>query len=142
MTNDNIALADYLPGDKLNRVLLAIRSARSCTDKNGRLYADLKVGDWSGSKPAKLWKVSEAEMPVIIKASFIEITGDIDSTEKFAGGIQVRDYKVVSAPDDISHFLPQPFASNREYKKRLRDLIQTVRDREIYNVLKLFFGPV
>jgi 3'-5' exoribonuclease len=141
MPNDNYPLADYHPGDKLNRVLLAVRSAKACTDKNGKGYADLRVGDWSGSRIAKVWKVSEAEMAALVKASFVEITGDIDTNEQFAGDIRVNQYTIVAQPDDISNFIPQPGAANREHKKHLREIIQTVRDKELYNVLRLVFGP-
>ncbi len=136
---DYYPIADYAPGERFHSLVLAIRSVKSGTSKNGAPYADLRLGDWSGTRSAKLWKITDAEIAALSQAEFLEINGEVDASERFAGDLCVHRYAIAPTPDDITPYIEQPPASNKDSQQRFVKLVKGIDDGELYNVLKRIF---
>jgi 3'-5' exoribonuclease len=140
MLTERCPINAFQPGDKFERVIVAVRSVRGGIDRNGKPYADLKVADWSCSRSAKIWKVTESEINALTKADFLEITGLVDNSEQFSGQFTINRYAIAPVPDDITEFLEIPPPTNREYRDRFLKLIKSVGDTELRTTLRTVFG--
>jgi 3'-5' exoribonuclease len=140
MLTERCPLAEYRPGDRFEALLVAVRGVRAGVDKNNHSFADVKVADWSGSRSAKFWKITDAEINALFKAEFLEITGQVDASEKYSGDFTVNRYAIAITPDDITPFLENPPQNNREYRERFAKLVKSIGDRELRIVLRQVFA--
>ena len=140
MYTERCPLKEFAPGDRFEGLIVAVRTVRGGIDKNGKPFADVKIADWSASKSAKIWKVTESEIHALTKADFLEITGQVDASEHYSGQFTINRYSIAPVPTDITEFLEHPPASNREYKDRFLKLVKSVTDPELRAVLRQMFG--
>ncbi len=137
---ERVPLAQLDPGNHLDGYLVAVRSASVKVVGTGKSLLEVKIGDSSGHRIAKRWEPDEDMVSDISGAAFIELWGDVESSERYAGEIKIAKYRCVPTPSDVSDFIEKPNESNRHYQRRFSDLIKTVGDPELNAVLRKMFG--
>ena len=125
-------------GERINEIYLC-KSKQAAMTKNGKPYDNVILQDKTGTLDAKIWDVGSVGIEEFEAMDYIAITGDITS---FQGNLQCsikRARKVGEGEYDPADYLPTSENSVDDMQSQLRDLINSVKNPYLSQLLKKLF---
>ena len=131
-------LAHLREGDSFLNGVWRLSNTAHRVGKNS-MFLTCQLGDSSGARSAKAWKVTSEQFDSIKDAPFIRASGRVDSTPGYAGQIILDSFVALVSVDDPDRFeMPLPGA-HKAHRSRFRELISSVRRDELQLLLKQIF---
>ena len=125
-------------GDRVNGIYLC-KQKQAATTKNGKPYENLILQDKTGVIDGKIWDPNSLGIDDFDALDYIEIMGDVTS---FAGAMQLnikRARKAGEGEYDPADYLPTSENSVDDMQSQLRDLINSVKNLYLSQLLKKLF---
>jgi len=133
------SLAQLREGDTFANGTWRLSDVQLRQSKNGP-YMTCQLGDSTGTKPAKAWKVSEGQVETMKDAPFVRASGRVDTNPSYAGQIILEAFAAVADVEDASLYeIPLP-ADWKAHQIRFRELLSSVRREELRALLKEIFA--
>jgi len=134
----NLFTTEYKPGDKvLDQFVLKRKEIRNT--KSGSLFLSLNFSDREGELSAKKWETTQIEFDNLEEGKVYEVSGECDS---YQGKIQLVVYSMKKINDleiRVEDFLPQSQFSFEELKKRILEVLESIKDEDYSKILKFIF---
>ena len=135
---DSPLLAQLREGDTFRNGIYRLSNVLLRTGKSGQ-FVTCQIGDASGTRQAKAWKVSPEEFEALKDAPYIKASGRVDGAP-YAGQIILDLYAALSGVDNAERFeMPLP-GEHRAHQTRFWELVASVRRTELKALLKQVFG--
>ena len=131
-------LNELAEGDRISAVYLC-KKAATLTTKNGKEYMSLTLMDKTANTDAKIWEPNSEGIGDFSEMDYIHVTGDVTV---FNSAIQVNIRRLRRADDgeyDPSDYLPMSPYDNDGMYNQLRNVIDTVKNPYLNELLKSFF---
>ncbi len=125
-------------GERISEVYLC-KSKQTAMTKNGKPYDNVVLQDKTGTLDAKIWDVGSVGIEEFEAMDYIAITGDITS---FQGNLQCsikRARKVGEGEYDPKDYLPVSERDVDEMYREVMDLISSVNNPYLSQLLHRFF---
>lgn len=139
---DNITkkyLSDLTIGEKTD-IVLVVKDKQERKTKKGDPYLALKLGDKSGEINANFWDSFQAVKDKIVIDSFVSFAVEVG---EFQGKKQLTIKKaepVDSSKVDLGDYLPKTTKDIEKMYAHLIEIIKTVQDPDLKNLLDAFFA--
>lgn len=131
-------LNELVEGDRISAVYLC-KKAAMLTTKNGKEYMSLTLMDRSANADAKIWEPNSEGIGDFDELDYIHITGEVTV---FNGAIQINIRRLRKADDgeyDPADYLPMSPYDNDGMYNQLKNVIETVKNPFLNQLLKSFF---
>ena len=110
---------------------LMVRGAERKTDKNGREYVDLNLGDRTGEINAKIWnwdglrELPEAGKPILLRGGVQEYNGRLQ--------LRIEKWRMAEAGDslEIGDLVPAAPRTPAEMKREIRETVDTFASEKL-----------
>ncbi len=110
---------------------LMVRGAERKTDKNGREYVDLNLGDRTGEINAKIWnwdglrELPEAGKPILLRGGVQEYNGRLQ--------LRIEKWRMAEAEDplEIGDLVPAAPRTPAEMKREIRETVDTFASEKL-----------
>ncbi|RYG68177.1 HD domain-containing protein [bacterium] len=96
------------------------------------------VADQTGSRQVKCFDKPALPLEALHSAEFVRCDGKVGVGD-FQGQISLENLQIVSAPADLSRFEMPMHGSFRAHQTRFNDLVRSVRNPDLYALLKEIF---
>ncbi len=126
-------------GEKISEIYLC-KYKQSALTKAGKPYDNVVLQDKTGTLDAKIWNPGSVGIDEFDAMDYVAVTGDITS---FNGNLQLsiaRVRKVHESEYDPKDYLPTSNYNIDEMYKELTDLMATVKNTYLKELLNRFFG--
>jgi len=131
-------LAQLRAGDTFSNGVWRLSQVVLRPGKNGS-YLTCQLGDSSGTRAAKAWKVSSEAFETLKDAPFVRASGRVDSNPDYAGQIILDAFSPVADVENSSRYeMPLPGAW-KSHQTRFWELLLSVRREELKALLKEIF---
>jgi len=132
-------LAQLREGDTFSNGVWRLSDVQLRQGKNGA-FMTCQLGDSTGTKPAKAWKVSGEQVETMRDAPFVRASGRVDANPAYAGQIILEVFAAVADVADASLYeMPLP-ADWKAHHIRFRELLASVRREELRALLRAVFA--
>lgn len=131
-------IKEYKEGDRIFDIYLC-KHKQSAVTKNGKPYVNVILQDKTGTVDAKIWEPNNAGIEEFDALDYIEVYGDVNN---FQGALQVNVKRVRVCREgeyDPANYLPVSRRSNDEMYGELLELIQSVKNTYMKQLLQAFF---
>lgn len=131
-------LNELAEGDRISAVYLC-KKAATLTTKNGKEYMSLTLMDKTANTDAKIWEPNSEGISDFDELDYIHVTGDVTV---FNGAVQVNIRRLRKADDgeyDPSDYLPMSPYDNDGMYNQLKNVVDTVKNTYLHQLLKGFF---
>ncbi len=131
-------IKDYKESDRMYDVYLC-KHKQSAVTKNGKPYDNVILQDKTGTIDAKIWDPNNAGIEDFDSMDYIEVYGDVTS---FQGALQVNVKRVRKCKEgeyDPAEYLPVSKFKAEDMMKELLDLIGSVKNPYLHQLLEAFF---
>jgi 3'-5' exoribonuclease len=136
-----IAIRDLEDGQRV-RGVYAVRGRELRRKKNGDPWLRMTVGDATGTAEAVCWDDAEVRYALCASGTPVHVSGVFENSERWGAKIKVTELRAAEedefAIDDLA--IGSEVSAER-LESDLRDLLETVQDRELRELLDLFFAP-
>ncbi|MEO6728925.1 MAG: HD domain-containing protein [Candidatus Dojkabacteria bacterium] len=108
-----------------------INDVEVLSDKNGKAYANLTIGDKTGKLPAKIWadKLDYVDKRALKAGNLINISGKID---EFKGALQINIYDVKQVDEaKMEDFLESSIYDADEMYKEVTDYAEKIERKDL-----------
>jgi 3'-5' exoribonuclease len=123
------------------RGVFAVRGRELRRKKNGEPWLKMIVGDASGTAEAVCWEKAEAHYAVCGSGTAIHVTGVFEISERWGAKIKVAEIRAAAEGEyAIEDLAVESDVSIERLEADLRDLLATVQNPELRELLKVFFG--
>jgi 3'-5' exoribonuclease len=138
--NGRPSIRELEAGQRVTAVF-AVRERDLRQKRNGEPFLRLVLGDRSGTIEAVSWEEAEGRYRVAEPGSVLHVTGTFEASEKWGSKIKVLDLR----PARGDEFSPDDLAAGPELpvdrlETDLRDLVETVQNPQLRELLERFFG--
>jgi 3'-5' exoribonuclease len=120
----------------------AVRERELRRKRNGEPWLRLVLGDASGGAEAVCWEDAEANYTLAAPGSAVFVRGVFEVSERWGQKIKVSEMRAATseeyAPEDLAAGSDVPF---QRLENDLRQLLETVQDPQLGQLLDCFFGP-
>jgi 3'-5' exoribonuclease len=120
----------------------AVRERDLRRKRNGEPWLRLALGDASGTVEAACWEDAEARYAIATPGSAILVTGIFEVSERWGPKIKLSELRQAATeeyePGDLAAGSEVPI---ERLESDLRELLETVQDRQLGELLDRFFGP-
>ncbi|CAN5629187.1 HD domain-containing protein [soil metagenome] len=134
-------IRDLGDGDRACGVF-AVRERSRMTRRSGEDFLKLIVADKTGSVEAVAWEEVDALFGLTAPGSIIRIEGPFAIHQRYGAKITIQSVRSAEQHEyeagDLSEASPVPL---ERMETDLRDLIETIQDRDLSALLARFFGP-
>jgi 3'-5' exoribonuclease len=135
-----IPLGELEDGQRV-RGVYAVRERELRRKRNGEPWLRLSVGDASGTAEAVCWEDAEALYALCATGSAIFLSGVFEVSERWGAKIKLTGLRAA----EPAEFSPQELAAESEVSLEtlegdLRELLGTVQDPQLRQLLDFFFG--
>ena len=135
-----VALRDLEDGQRVCGVY-AVRGRELRRKKNGEPWLRMTVGDASGTAEAVCWEKAEDHYSLCAGGSAIHVTGVFEISERWGAKIKVADLRAAEEAEyAVEDLAVESDVSAERLESDLRDLLATVQNPELRELLDLFFG--
>jgi 3'-5' exoribonuclease len=139
-TTTRVALGDLEDGQRVKGVY-AIRARELRRKRNGEPWLRMTVGDASGTAEAVCWEEAEVRYALCASGSAIHVTGVFEISERWGAKIKIADLRAAEEGEYLVEDLAvESDVSVERLESDLRDLLATVQNPELRELLDLFFG--
>jgi 3'-5' exoribonuclease len=120
----------------------AVRERELRRKRNGEPWLRLGLGDASGSVEAVCWEDAEARYALAAPGSAVFVVGVFEVSERWGAKIKISELRE-AAPDEYSaeELAAGPQVPFERLESGLRQLLGTVQDPQLGELLDRFFGP-
>jgi 3'-5' exoribonuclease len=136
-----IAIRDLEDGQRV-RGVYAVRGRELRRKKNGDPWLRMTVGDASGTAEAVCWDDAEVRYALCPSGTPVHVSGIFENSERWGAKIKVTELR--AAADDEYEMDDLAIGSDvsvERLESDLRDLLDTVQNVELRELLDLFFAP-
>jgi 3'-5' exoribonuclease len=135
-----IPLRELCDGRRVQGVY-AVRERELRRKRNGEPWLRLVLGDASGAVEAVSWEDAEALYALAAPGTAVAVGGVFETSERWGDKIKLSSLGAAEPgsydPDDLA---PESEASPGELERELRQLLETVREPQLRELLERFFG--
>ncbi len=135
-----VPLRELEDGQQVDGVF-AVRERELRRKRNGDPWLRLALGDSSGTCEAVAWEDAEARYALAAPGSAVLVTGVFEVSERWGSKIKLADLHEATPgeyrPEDLT---VEPELSLDRLESDLRELIATVQDTQLRDLLGRFFG--
>jgi 3'-5' exoribonuclease len=119
----------------------AVRERELRRKRNGEPWLRLMLGDASGSAEAVAWEDAEALHAIAAPGTAVEVGGVFETSERWGAKIKLSALRE-AAPDsyDPSQLAAESEVSLDQLEGKLRQLLETVQEPQLRELLDRFFG--
>ncbi len=137
---ERVPLRELEDGQRVHSVY-AVRERELRRKRNGDPWLRLSVGDASGFAEAVCWEEAEARYGFCHVGSPVFLTGVFEVSERWGSKIKIADLREAEPHEyKTSELAAESEVSLELLERDLRALLSTIQDRELRELLDLFFG--
>jgi 3'-5' exoribonuclease len=134
------ALRELEDGQRVAGVY-AVRERELRRKKNGEAWLRVVLGDSSGACEAVSWEDAEGRFALAASGSPVHVTGVFEVSERWGSKIKVSDLREAAPEEyDAEDLTAESHVSCDRLESDLRDLLATVQDPQLRELLDRFFG--
>ena len=135
-----VPLSELEDGQRLERVF-AVRDRQLRRKRNGDPWLRLTLADATGSVEAVCWEEAEALYALAAPGSAVFVSGDFEVSDRWGSKIKLTALREA----DVTEYRPEDLAVGSEVpierlEADLRELLATVQDAQLGDLLEEFFG--
>ena len=135
------ALRDLISGQRVEGVY-AVRERELRQKKNGESWLRLILCDASGTLEAVAWDEAESRYATAEPGSAVHLTGIFERSDRWGAKIKLGDLRVAGTAEyEPAELAPGPTISVERLEGDLRDLIETIQQPHLQELLERFFAP-
>jgi 3'-5' exoribonuclease len=136
-----IAIRDLEDGQRV-RGVYAVRGRELRRKRNGEPWLKMTVGDATGVTEAVCWDDAEVRYSLCGAGTPVHVSGIFETSEKWGSKIKVTELRAAEESEYELNDLAVPSEVSAErLEADLRDLLETVQNVELRELLDLFFAP-
>lgn len=136
-----VPLGELEDGQRVQGVY-AVRARELRRKRNGEPWLRLVLGDASGSAEAVAWEDAEALYALAAPGTAVHVAGAFETSERWGAKVKLSALREAAAgeyeQDDLA---PESLVSAERLEGELRQLLRTVQDPQLSELLDRFFGP-
>ena len=137
---DRVPLGELEDGARV-RAVFAVRGRELRRKKNGEPWLKMVVGDASGTAEAVCWERAEELYALCGSGTAIHVTGVFEISERWGAKIKVAEIRAAAEGEyDIADLAIESDVSIERLEADLRDLLATIQNPELGELLEVFFG--
>lgn len=123
------------------RGVYAVRARELRRKRNGEPWLRLTLADASGSVEAVAWEDAEELHALAAPGSAVAVTGVFETSDRWGAKIKLSALREAAPGEyDSAELAPQSEVSFEELEGRLRQLLDTVQEQQLRELLDRFFG--
>jgi 3'-5' exoribonuclease len=135
-----VSLGDFEDGQRVAGVYV-VRERELRRKRNGDPWLRLSVGDASGTAEAVCWEGAEELYALCCIGSPVFIAGAFEISDRWGAKIKISSLREAEPHEfDPADLAAESHASLEELEGGLRELLATVQDRQLRDLLDQFFG--
>jgi 3'-5' exoribonuclease len=135
-----VALRDCEDGQRL-RGIYAVRQRELRRKRNGDPWLRLKLGDSGGTAEAVSWENAEELYAICKSGAAVHVTGVFEVSERWGAKIKLATLRAAEEHEyETAELAAESQVSLERLEADLRDLLETVQNPELRELLDLFFG--
>ncbi len=140
LTPLRVALRDLEDGQRVAGVY-AVRQRELRRKRNGEAWLRLVLGDAGGACEAVFWEGAEERFALAASGTPVFVTGVFEVSERWGGKVKISELRE-AAPEEYSveDLTAESDVSCERLESDLRDLLATVQDPQLRELLDRFFG--
>ncbi|HEX4306533.1 MAG TPA: HD domain-containing protein [Solirubrobacterales bacterium] len=136
-----IAVRDLEDGQRV-RGVYAVRGRELRRKRNGEAWLKMTVGDATGVTEAVCWDDAEVRYALCGTGTPVHVSGIFETSEKWGSKIKVTELRAAEESEYELNDLAVPSeVSVERLEADLRDLLETVQNARLRELLDLFFAP-
>jgi len=137
-----VPLGELEDGQRV-RGVYAVRERELRRKRNGEPWLRLVLGDASGSAEAVSWEEAEELYALCSKGSAVFVTGIFEQSERWGAKVKLVSIRLAEADEyESADLAPASAISAERLEAELRDLLGTVEDTHLRQLLDYFFGEL
>ena len=135
-----IPLSELEDGQRVKGVY-AVRERELRRKRNGEPWLRLVLCDAGGSAEAVCWEDAEALYALAAPGTAVEVGGGFELSERWGAKIKLSSLRAAEPGSyDTADLTPASEVSFEELERELRQLLETVREPQLDELLERFFG--
>ncbi len=139
-TTVRVPLGELEDGQRVGGVF-AVRERELRRKRNGDAWLRLSVGDASGTAEAVCWEDAEALYALCVTGSPVFIAGAFEISDRWGAKIKISSLREAEPHEyESADLAPGSEASLDQLEPELRELLATVQDAQLRELLDHFFG--
>jgi 3'-5' exoribonuclease len=136
-----IAIRDLEDGQRV-RGVYAVRGRELRRKRNGEPWLRMTVGDATGTTEAVCWDDAEVRYALCTTGSPVHVSGIFETSERWGSKIKITELRAAEDGEYELNDLAVPSEVSAErLEADLRDLLETVQNVELRDLLDHFFSP-
>jgi 3'-5' exoribonuclease len=136
-----IAIRDLEDGQRV-RGVYAVRGRELRRKRNGEPWLKMTVGDATGVTEAVCWDDAEVHYALCGTGTPVHVSGIFETSERWGSKIKVTELRAAEEDEYELNDLAVPSEVSAErLEADLRDLLETVQNARLRELLDLFFAP-
>jgi 3'-5' exoribonuclease len=136
-----VAIRDLEDGQRV-RGVYAVRGRELRRKRNGEPWLKMTVGDATGITEAVCWDDAEVRYSLCGAGTPVHVSGIFETSEKWGSKIKITELRAAEETEYELNDLAVPSeVSVERLEADLRDLLETVHNVELRELLDLFFAP-
>ncbi len=137
-----VPLAEMEDGARV-RGVYAVRERELRRKRNGEPWLRLGLGDASGAAEAVSWEGAEELYALCEKGCAVFVTGVFERSERWGPKIKLSTVRLAEADEyEAADLAPSSEISLEQLESGLRELLATIEDTQLRELLDYFFGEL
>ncbi len=135
-----VCLRELEDGQRVKGVY-AVRQRELRRKRNGEPWLRLVLGDASGSAEAVSWEDAEELYALAAPGTAVEVGGVFEQSERWGAKIKLSTLREAASDEyDAADLAAESEVSFEELEGKLRQLLETVQEPQLRDLLERFFG--
>jgi len=135
-----VCLRELEDGQRVKGVY-AVRERELRRKRNGEPWLRLVLGDASGTAEAVAWEDAEALYAIAMPGAAVEVGGVFEMSERWGAKIKLSTLREAAADEyDPTDLAAESAVSFEDLEGKLRQLLETVQEPQLRELLDRFFG--
>src|SRR6201995_2196320 len=136
-----VAIRDLEDGQR-GRGVYAVRGRELRRKKNGDPWLKMTVGDATGATEAVCWDDAEVRYALCGTGTPVHVSGIFETSEKWGSKIKISELRAAEESEYELNDLAVPSEVSVEHlESGLRELLDTIQNLELRDLLDRFFAP-
>jgi 3'-5' exoribonuclease len=135
-----VSLRDMEDGQQVNEVF-AVRERELRRRRNGDAWLRLSLCDATGTAEAVSWDAAEEYYGLAVPGSAVRVTGAFEISERWGSKIKIVELRPAEAHEyNADDLAPESEVSLKRLESDLRELLATIQNAQLRQLLDLFFA--
>jgi 3'-5' exoribonuclease len=135
-----VPLGELEDGQRVKGIY-AVRERELRRKRNGEPWLRLVLGDASGGAEAVAWEDAEALYALAVPGTAVEVGGAFEMSERWGAKIKLSGLRAVAVDEyDPADLAAESEVSFEDLEGKLRQLLETVQEPQLRDLLGRFFG--